>query len=89
MFNTNASQQRKNLSGDEKHQQVMEMLDEIKRYSAGIYQNVDNEIKEIQDTLRRLESQIKENDRQIDRIEQFHKDISRIEGAIKNLERKI
>lgn len=72
----------------ERHNKVMTELDQIKRYVAGIYQNVDTEINEMRDLLRRLETQIKDNDRQLDRMESYEKILRNIESKLKQLEKR-
>ena len=90
MFNNGQqNQQSNNLSAGDRHDAVMQQLDEIKRYVAGIFQNVDTEINEIRDTLRRIEAEVKDNDRQLDKIENFDRQLKNIESNLRNVERKI
>lgn len=66
---------------------VMEELDAIKRYVANTYQNTDTEIHEIRDTIKRVETQLRETDSQIDRIERFERTINELRNSISSVER--
>ncbi len=68
---------------------VMEELDAIKRYVANIYEKTDTEVAEIRDIVKRIESQTRETDRQVDKIENFERTLNDIKSMLKRLERKM
>lgn len=86
MFGGN--QQPQFTSREEMLQFIIQELDEIKRYVAGTYQNVDTEIQEIRDTLRRIEQEVKDNDRQLDKMERYEQTLRNIENTVRKIERK-
>lgn len=69
--------------------QLMQEVDEVKRYAANTYQAVDGEIKEILDYIRKVERQVSETDMQVDKIERFERDLNKLESLLKSIERKI
>ncbi len=72
-----------------KHEQVLRELDEIKRYVANIWEKVDGEINEILNSIKAVEKEVKDNDRQLDRMEMWDKKIQNMENMIRNLDRKV
>ncbi len=74
---------------EDKHSALLRELGEIKKYAIAIHQTVDTEINEIRATLQRIERQQIENDRQIDKIEQFERTFRNVESQLKTIERKI
>lgn len=68
---------------------VLQELDEIKRYVANTYQNTDTEIREIRDTVKRIDVQLRETDSQIDRIERFERLLNDVKSSLKQIERKL
>ena len=64
-------------------------IDEIKRYVAATYERVDNEINEIRDACKRIESHVSQTDRQVDKIEAFERSINDIKAAVQRMDRKI
>ncbi len=68
---------------------ILKELDEIKRVVAATYHSVDNEIQEIKNHLSSIEREIRDNDRQLDRIETFERTLKSIEGSTRNLERRV
>ena len=69
--------------------EVSKQLEEVKRYSAGVWEKVDTEITEIRDLCRRIERQLNETDRQVDKIENFERQLSEIRSSVQRMERKI
>ena len=67
---------------------VMKELDEIKRYVANVYASTDTEISEIRDTTRKIESQLRQTDSQIDKIERFERTLNDIKSSLRSIERK-
>lgn len=78
-----------NMSEKELLIKLIKDLDEVKRYVANIHVNTDTEVKETRDMVRRIESQVKETDRQVDKIERFERDMNDIKGTLRNIERKV
>lgn len=68
---------------------IMQELDEIKRYVAGTYASVDTEIGEIREAVKQINAKVHETDRQVDRIEQYDRQLSEIRAAVQRMERKI
>lgn len=68
---------------------VMEELDEIKRYVANTYANTDTEIHEIKETVKKIDNQLRETDSQIDRIERFERVMNDLKSSMKQIERKL
>ena len=68
---------------------VMEELDEIKRYVANTFANTDTEIHEIRDIVKRIEVQLRETDNQIDKIERFGRTMNDLKHPLKQIERKL
>ncbi len=68
---------------------VMVELDVIKRYVANTHTNTDTEINEIRDIARRLEVKLKETDRQIDKIEQYERQLMDMKTTLKAIEKKV
>jgi len=87
MFST--SKDYSNMRPGEVLVDVMEELDAIKRYVANTYENTDTEIREIRDVCKKIDSQLRETDSQIDRIERFERTLNDIKSSLKQLERKI
>lgn len=69
--------------------QIINELDEVKRYSANTYDRVDSEVKEMLDKINSIERQIKETDRQVDNIERFERTLNDIRSQLKQIERKV
>jgi len=89
MLGTNQQKDPNQMSAGDKHTLVMQQLDEIKRYVAGIYAKVDTEIDDIRKIVDRIDNQVRESDRQIDKIEQFDRNLRTIENSVKEIERKV
>jgi len=89
MLGNNQQKDPNQMSAGDKHILVMQQLDEIKRYVAGIYAKVDTEIDDIRKIIDRIETTVRESDRQIDKIEQFERTIRNIENTVKEIERKV
>lgn len=70
-------------------QQVLRELDEIKRYSAGSYDKVDNEVDQSMATIKNIEQKIQDLDRRLDRIEAFERRLNEIHDLCRNIERKV
>ncbi|MEM9227365.1 MAG: hypothetical protein AAGA45_05300 [Verrucomicrobiota bacterium] len=70
-------------------QEVLKDLDEIKRYVANVYSNTDTEVGDIKSTVEKIERQLNETDRQVDRIETFERKLNDMHSTLKNLERKV
>lgn len=78
-----------NMNSNELMLEILKELDEVKRYVANVYANTDNEISEIRDLARRIDQQVKESDRQIDKIEGFERSLTEIKSQLKSIERKV
>ena len=78
-----------NMSAADKHTAVMRELDDIKKYAAGTYSKVDTEIDDIRKIVDRLDKLMRENDAQIDRIEQFERTLRNIESTVRDIQRKV
>ena len=76
-------------SNGEMLKKVLEELDEIKRYSAGTYANVDNEIADIQKTVSELKGVVQDNDRQLDAMEKYQGKLDNIERTLRDIQGKI
>lgn len=64
-------------------------VDEVKRYAANVHMNTDTEVAETKDLLKRVDRQLTETDRQVDKIEQFEREITDIRNLLRNIERKL
>ena len=73
---------------DDPASQILRELAEIKKYVHATYRNVDTEIQDLKNHLNLLEREIRDNDRQLDRIETFERILKNIEGSVRNLERR-
>ena len=69
--------------------ELLNEVDEVKRYVANIHVNTDNEVKEIHELVKRMDRQIQENDRQIDRIERFEKTLNELRSSMRQIEKKV
>ena len=83
------SQNYDNMTEKELLIKLMSEVDEVKRYSAATYGNVDKEINEIRDTVKTILKEVKDNDRQLDRMERHEKVLDTIERSCRNIERRI
>lgn len=68
---------------------LVKEIDEIKRYVANTHVNTDTEVSEIRDTVKKIDLQLNETDRQIDRIERFEREINDMKSLLRNIERKV
>ncbi len=89
MIGKNNQKDPNNMSASDKHTAVMQQLDEIKRYVGGTYSKVDTEIDDIKRIVDRLDKLMRENDKQINRIEQFERTIRNIESTVRDIQRKV
>lgn len=67
---------------------LLKEVDEVKRYAANVYSKTDTEIAEIRDTCNKIERQLNETDRQVDRIERFERELQEMKGMLRKMERK-
>ena len=68
---------------------LVKEVDEVKRYTANTHVNTDSEIDEIRTIVRKIETQLNETDRQVDRIERFEREISDVKSTLRQIERKL
>lgn len=64
-------------------------LDEVKRYSAATYASVDKEINEIRDNIKTIMKEVKDNDRQLDKMENYERKLNSIEQSCRNIEKRV
>ena len=87
MFSSN-----KDYSNVDTKDMIIELLkevDEVKRYVANIHVNTDNEVNEMMTIMKKMERQLSETDRQIDRMERYERTLNEIKSSIKQLEKKV
>lgn len=77
------------MSPNEKHDAIMQELDEIKRYVAGTFSKVDTEIDEIRRVVDRLDGQIRDLTQKSNRSDQMESTLRNIESTVREIQRKV
>ena len=89
MLGNNNQPDTESMSPAERHDAIMQQLDEIKRYVAGVYSKVDTEIDEIRKVVDRLDQQTRGLEQKIDRFDQIERTVRNIESTTKDTLRKV
>lgn len=77
------------MNPTEKHDAIMQQLDEIKRYVAGTFSKVDTEIDDIRKVVDRLDGQIRDISQRNNRGEQIENMLRNVESTVREIQRKI
>lgn len=77
------------LTPNEKHDAIMQQLDEIKRYVAGTFSKVDSEIDEIRKAIDKIDAQVREGNQKTGRVDQLEGMLRNIESTVREIQRKV